>query len=120
MKKENDRFCALFEESKDNAYISHRHDVRRHCCFQVPLLGPLSPAVFLMALLPSAEGKSHAPGPLQHLTEPGSPIADVYQSCPQCMALLAVEKQAIAEYLQVCTFSLVHQLSSLCVLGRYI
>lgn len=72
-----------------------------HCSFQVPLLGPLSPAVFLMALLPSAEGKSHAPGPLQHLTEPGSPIADIYQSCPQCITLLGVEKEAIADYLQV-------------------
>ena len=67
---------------------------------QVAQLGPLSPAVFLMALIPSSDGKRHAPGPLQHLTEPGSPIADVYESCPECMALLAKEKEAIGAYLQ--------------------
>ena len=69
---------------------------------QAPSLGPLSPAVFLMSLLPSPEGKMHAPAPLQHLTEAGSPIADVYQSCPRCMALLDVQKEAISQYLEVC------------------
>ena len=40
-----------------------------------------------MMLLPRQAGQAYVPSALRHLMDPGSPIADFYHLCPQCMAL---------------------------------
>ena len=38
-------------------------------------------------LLPRQAGQAYVPSALRHLMDPGSPIADFYHVCPQCMDL---------------------------------
>ena len=49
----------------------------------------LLPTVCAMALLPGGlTGPAYAPTALRHLmTDPNSPVADLYQDCPHCLAL---------------------------------
>lgn len=46
------------------------------------------PSVCALALLPQA-GKVYVPIALQHLMEPGSPVADLYGICDTCDQLAA-------------------------------
>ena len=50
---------------------------------------PLLPTVCAMALLPPGPaGRAYAPAALRHLmTDPGSPVADLYQDCAACGTL---------------------------------
>lgn len=63
-----------------------------------------------MALLPRT-GKSYVPGALQHLMEPGSPVADVFDICDTCEELAAENSQLnvvcpfMRHSLRCCTFS---------------
>ena len=54
---------------------------------QAPGRPPLTPATAAMMLLPRQAGQAYVPSALRHLMDPGSPIADFYHVCPQCMAL---------------------------------
>ncbi|CAL5224335.1 g7007 [Coccomyxa viridis] len=58
--------------------------------------GALLPTVCAMALLPAGPaGQAYAPAALRHLmTDPDSPVADLYQSCSVCEGLRKAESMA--------------------------
>ncbi|KAK9803810.1 hypothetical protein WJX73_001771 [Symbiochloris irregularis] len=61
---------------------------------------PVAPAAFAMSLLPPRNGPQFAPTALQHLMREGSPIAQIYDICPQCTALYEAAKTANAALLK--------------------
>ena len=66
-------------------------------------MGALLPTVCAMALLPAGPvGQAYAPAALRHLmTDPDSPVADLYQSCSTCDALRHAESIATLALMEV-------------------
>ena len=60
---------------------------------------PLLPTVCAMALLPAgAGGRAYAPTALRHLmTDPASPIADLYHECGECARMRGASSRAQAD-----------------------
>lgn len=65
--------------------------------------GALLPTVCAMALLPAGPaGQAYAPTALRHLmTDPDSPVADLYQSCGTCTVLRGAESRATLALMEV-------------------
>ena len=68
--------------------------------------GALLPTVCAMALLPAGPaGQAYAPAALRHLmTDPDSPVADLYQSCSVCEGLRKAESMATLALVEVSHF----------------